>query len=183
KTAVVPGLPPHDLRRLTKGLPSAREIGFVNRYLLLDQHYYLQDNLLCKVDRMSMAHSLEVRPPLLDHRIVEFAARLPEKLKINGGQKKFILKSLMRDKLPQSVLNRPKAGLDIPAHEWFRGPLLPLFEETVSEKAVRETGIFHYEGIRDLAANHQSRRINAGYQLWALLTVFLWLKRWKIEIA
>src|SRR6185437_4654228 len=98
KTAVVPGLPPNDLRRLTRGLPSAREIGFVNRYLLLDQRYYLQDNLLCKVDRMSMAHSLEVRPPLLDHRIVEFAARLPEKLKINGGQKKFILKSLMRDK-------------------------------------------------------------------------------------
>jgi asparagine synthase (glutamine-hydrolysing) len=183
KTAVVPGLPPHDLRRLARGLPSAREIGFVNRYLLLDQRYYLQDNLLCKVDRMSMAHSLEVRPPLLDHRIVEFAARLPEKLKINGGQKKFILKSLMRDKLPQSVLNRPKAGLDIPAHEWFRGPLLPLFEETVTEKAVRETGIFHYEAIRGLAASHQSRRINAGYQLWALLTVFLWLKRWKIEIS
>ncbi|HEU5021844.1 MAG TPA: asparagine synthase (glutamine-hydrolyzing) [Bryobacteraceae bacterium] len=183
KTAVVPGLPPHDLRRLAKGLPSAREIGFLNRYLLLDQHYYLQDNLLCKVDRMSMAHSLEVRPPLLDHRIVEFAARLPEKLKIDGGRKKVILKSLMRDKLPQSVLNRPKAGLDIPAHEWFRGPLLPLFEETMSEKAVRGTGIFHYEGIRDLAANHRSRRINAGYQLWALLTVFLWLKRWKIETS
>ena len=155
----------------------------MNRYLLLDQRYYLQDNLLYKVDRMSMAHSLEVRPPLLDHRIVEFAARLPEKLKINGSQKKFILKSLMRDKLPPSVLNRPKAGLDIPAHEWFRGPLLPIFEETVSEKTVREAGIFRYEGIRDLVASHQSRRVNAGYQLWALLTVFLWLKRWKIEIS
>ena len=72
--------------------PPARQIGFLNRYLLLDQHYYLQDNLLCKVDRMSMAHSLEVRPPLLDHRIVEFAARLPERLKLDGSRQKIILK-------------------------------------------------------------------------------------------
>ena len=183
KAAVAPalaGLELSDLRRLSADLPAARDIGFLNRYLLLDQHYYLQDNLLCKVDRMSMAHSLEVRPPLLDHRIVEFAARLPEKLKIDGSRQKVILKSLMRDKLPASVLQRKKAGLDIPAHEWFRGPLLPLFEDTVSEKAVRETGLFDYAAIRKLLDDHTSRRINAGYQLWALLTVFLWLKRWEI---
>ena len=99
---------------------------------MLDQHYYLQDNLLCKVDRMSMAHSLEVRPPLLDHRIVEFAARLPERLKIDGSRQKIILRSLMRDKLPATILNRRKAGLDVPAHEWFRGPLLPLFDDTLN---------------------------------------------------
>jgi len=183
KAAVAPalaGLELSDLRRLSADLPAARDIGFLNRYLLLDQHYYLQDNLLCKVDRMSMAHSLEVRPPLLDHRIVEFAARLPEKLKIDGSRQKVILKSLMRDKLPASVLQRKKAGLDIPAHEWFRGPLLPLFEDTVNEKAVRETGLFDYAAIRKLLDDHTSRRINAGYQLWALLTVFLWLKRWEI---
>src|SRR6185312_16724174 len=127
----------HHPESLFRSLPSAETTGFLNRYLLVDQMYYLPDNLLYKVDRMSMAHALEVRPPLLDHRIVEFAGRLPERLKMNGGQKKFILKSLMRDKLPQSVLNRPKAGLDIPAHEWFRGPLLPLFEQTLSENAVR----------------------------------------------
>jgi asparagine synthase (glutamine-hydrolysing) len=148
---------------------------------LLDQHYYLQDNLLCKVDRMSMAHSLEVRPPLLDHRIVEFAARLPERLKIEGSRQKIILKSLMRDKLPASILKRKKAGLDIPAHEWFRGPLLPIFEDTVNERAVRDTGLFEYSAIQQLLSDHKSRRINAGYQLWALLTLFLWLKRWNIE--
>ncbi len=180
KEEIWPTVPPHELRRLTAGLPSAREIGFLNRYLLLDQHYYLQDNLLCKVDRMSMAHSLEVRPPLLDHRIVEFAARLPEGLKINGSRQKVILKSLMRDKLPASILARKKAGLDIPAHEWFRGPLLPLFEDTVNENAVRGTGLFDYAAIRKMVDDHTSRRINAGYQLWALLTLFLWLKRWRI---
>ena len=78
---------------------------------------YLQDNLLCKVDRMSMAHSLEVRPPLLDHRIVEFAARLPENFKVRGSATKWILKRAMRGKLPREILNRSKAGLDIPALE------------------------------------------------------------------
>lgn len=183
KEAILRTLPYHDLRRLTAGLPSAREIGFLNRYLLLDQHYYLQDNLLCKVDRMSMAHSLEVRPPLLDHRIVEFAARLPEKLKIDGPRQKIVLKSLMRDKLPASVLNRKKAGLDIPAHEWFRGPLLPIFEDTLNAKAVRDTGLFDYGAIQQLLSDHKSRRVNAGYQLWALLTLFLWLKKWNIEVV
>ena len=183
KAAVAPGLHGHDLRRLSARLPSAREIGFLNRYLMLDQQYYLQDNLLCKVDRMSMAHSLEVRPPLLDHRIVEFAARLPERLKIEGARQKIILKSLMRDKLPASILQRKKAGLDIPAHEWFRGPLLPLFEDTVNAGAVRDAGLFDYAAIRKLVDDHKGRRINAGYQLWALLTLFLWLKKWGIEVA
>jgi asparagine synthase (glutamine-hydrolysing) len=183
KEAILPELPGHDLRRLTKGLPSARQIGFLNRYLLLDQHYYLQDNLLCKVDRMSMAHSLEVRPPLLDHRIVEFAARLPERLKIDGSRQKIILKSLMRDKLPASILKRKKAGLDIPAHEWFRGPLLPIFEDTLNAQAVRDTGLFDYAAIQQLVSDHKNRRINAGYQLWALLTLFLWLKKWNIQVG
>ncbi len=180
KAEILPSLPFHDLRRLSAGLPSAREIGFLNRYLMLDQQYYLQDNLLCKVDRMSMAHSLEVRPPLLDHRIVEYASRLPERLKIDGAKQKVILKSLMRDKLPQSVLTRKKAGLDIPAHEWFRGPLLPLFEDALNERAARATGLFDYAAIRKLVEEHTSRKINAGYQLWALLTLFLWLRKWRI---
>ena len=183
KEAIVPTLPFHDLRRLCAALPSAREIGFLNRYLLLDQQYYLQDNLLCKVDRMSMAHSLEVRPPLLDHRIVEFAAHLPEHLKIDGSRQKIILKSLMRDKLPASILKRKKAGLDIPAHEWFRGPLLPILEDTLNAAAVRGTGIFDYPAIQQLISDHKGKRLNAGYQLWALLTLFLWLKKWNIEVA
>jgi asparagine synthase (glutamine-hydrolysing) len=183
KSDAAPALPLQDLRRLYAQLPGARKIGFVNRYLMLDQRYYLQDNLLCKVDRMSMAHSLEVRPPLLDHRIVEFAARLPERMKIDGAQQKVILKDLMRDKLPATILRRRKAGLDIPAHEWFRGPLLPLFEDALNADAVRGAGLFDYRVIRKMLDDHKERRVNAGYQLWALLTLFLWLKRWNIEVG
>jgi asparagine synthase (glutamine-hydrolysing) len=170
-------------RDLFDSLPPASEVGFLNRYLLADQLTYLPDDLLVKVDRMSMAHSLEVRPPLLDHRIVEFAARLPEHLKIHGSAQKAILRRTMKGKLPESILNRKKAGLDIPAHEWFRGPLLPFLEDTVSPEAVCRTGLFDAAFTSQLIQEHASRRINAGYQLWGLLTLFLWIKRWNIEIV
>jgi asparagine synthase (glutamine-hydrolysing) len=129
-----------------------------------------------------MAHSLEVRPPFLDHRIVEFAASLPSSLKIRGFQQKFLLRELMRGKLPEAVLKRGKTGFDIPAHDWFRGPLRALLIETLTPEAVRATGIFDAKAIQSLISDHMERRINAGYHLWGLLTLFLWMKRWKVEI-
>ena len=173
----------HCLQNLFSSLPKSGDIGFLNRYMMLDQQYYLPDNILYKVDRMSMAHSLEVRPPLLDHRIVEFAARLPENLKIRGGKQKFLLKELMKGKLPPSVLRRRKAGFDIPTHEWFRGFLRPLLMDTLSPEAVDNTGIFDFDATEQLIRNHMDGRINAGYHLWGLLTLFLWLKRWNIQVA
>jgi asparagine synthase (glutamine-hydrolysing) len=170
-----------NLQALYNQIPSAMEIGYVNRYLLTDHHYYLPDDILYKVDRMSMAHSLEVRPPLLDHRIVEFAASLPEEMKIRGGRQKVLLKELMKDKLPATILNRKKTGFDVPAHDWFRGVLRPLLLDTVTPEAVRAAGVFDYSGIESLIRSHVERRVNVGYQLWGLLTLFLWMKRWGIE--
>lgn len=157
--------------------------GSVNRFLWLDQRYYLADDILNKCDRMSMAHSLEVRPPFLDHRIVEFAASLPEEFKIQGKTLKYILRDLMRGKLPGIVLTRPKEGFDIPAHRWFRGPLKALFEENVSRQAVEATGVFNWDAVSRINAEHQQRRASHGYGLWGLLILFLWMKRWKIESA
>jgi asparagine synthase (glutamine-hydrolysing) len=182
KRALLPSSNGHHLDRLFDDLPTAGQVGFLNRYLQLDQKYYLQDNLLYKVDRMSMAHSLEVRPPLLDHRIVEFAARLPERLKILGSDQKIILKKTMRGKLPNAILDRKKRGLDIPAHEWFRGPLLSLFQDTMRSQSIKSAGLFDLAATESLLRNHTERRINAGYQLWGLLTLFLWLKKWDIEV-
>ena len=88
--------------------------------LCVDQLNYLPDDILYKTDRMSMAHSLEVRPPFLDHRMVEFAASLPHHFKIRRSTLKLILRELMKDKLPSSVLTRSKQGFDIPTHHWFR---------------------------------------------------------------
>jgi asparagine synthase (glutamine-hydrolysing) len=173
----------HHLRNLYRALPAPSETGFLNRYLMMDQMYYLPDNLLYKVDRMSMAHSLEVRPPLLDHRIVEFAGRLPERLKMRGANQKAILKRVMTGKLPAAILNRRKSGLDIPAHEWFRGPLLELLKDTLHPDVIRRTALFNPGVIERLIRDHREKRINAGYQLWGLLTLFLWLKKWDIQIV
>ncbi len=162
-------------------LPGSENIGYLNRFLFLDQLCYLPSDILVKCDRMSMAHSLEVRPPFLDHRIVEFAARLPESFKIRGNSLKHILRELMRSKLPPSVLHRKKQGFDIPAHHWLRTVLRPLLEDTLSETNVRETGLFRWDAIKNLLRAHMERRANYGYHLWGLLILLLWMKRWQIQ--
>jgi len=170
------------VQRLLDQVPLQSVVGGrLNRYLWFDQRYYLPDDILYKTDRMSMAHSLEVRPPFLDHRIVEFAASLPEGLKISGLRQKYLLKRLMRDKLPAPILHRKKEGFDIPAHKWLRGVLRPLLLDTLTAKAVERTGLFRWEAIRSLIEAHLSGRQNIGYHLWGLMTLFLWMKRWQVE--
>ncbi len=167
---------------LFQALPAdAGRCGHLNRYLWFDQLYYLPDDILYKCDRMSMAHSLEVRPPFLDHRIVEFAASLPEDWKVRGRQLKYVLRELMRGKLPDAVLRRPKEGFDIPAHEWLRGVLRPLLEDTLTEDAIRRAGVFRTEPLRAAVRHHLERRANLGFHLWGLLTLFLWMERWKVR--
>lgn len=160
--------------------PELPDVGSVNKFLYLDQLLYLPEDILYKCDRMSMAHSLEIRPPFLDPRIVDFAASVPENLKVRGGTLKYLLRELMRDKLPKSVLRRKKEGFDIPAHLWFRESLRPLLQDTVTAKRAREAGL-QWDAIDRLMLDHQERRVNAGYQLWGLLTLFLWMKEWNIQ--
>jgi asparagine synthase (glutamine-hydrolysing) len=155
--------------------------GGLERYLRIDQNFYLPDDILYKTDRMSMAHSLEVRPPFLDSRIVDFAASLPARLKIRGMQQKVVLRELMRGKLPKAVLTRKKTGFDIPTHDWFRGVLRELLLDTLQSDIIEATGIFNSRAIHALIRDHMERRINVGYHLWGLLTLFLWMKRWKVE--
>jgi asparagine synthase (glutamine-hydrolysing) len=173
-------LSPEAYRVVAPVIPASALSG-INRYVLLDQYNYLPDDILYKSDRMSMAHSLELRPPFLDHRLVEFAARLPEYFKVKGSTLKFVLRDLMRDKLPSSVLTRPKEGFDIPAHRWFRGVLQPLLADTVTGPAVAATGLFRWPAVWRVMDEHISRRGNYGYHLWGLLTFFLWMKRWNIQ--
>jgi asparagine synthase (glutamine-hydrolysing) len=161
--------------------PAARD--GVSPYLWWDQRYFLPDDILNKVDRMSMAHSLEVRPPFLDHRIVEFAATLPPGLKIQGSRQKVVLKHLMKDRLPETILQRKKMGFDIPAHEWLRGPLRDLLLETVREGLAEHRSMFRPGAVQELMRLHLERRVNVGYHLWGLLLLFLWMKKWRIQAA
>ena len=135
-------------------------------FLWFDQKYFLADDILAKVDRMSMAHSLEVRPPFLDHRIIEFANSLPAEMQVNGSRQKVILKELMRDKLPPSILSRKKVGFDIPAHEWLRGPLRSLMLDTLLAGCSEHADLFQSQAIQELIARHLERRENVGYHLW-----------------
>jgi asparagine synthase (glutamine-hydrolysing) len=161
------------------GLPSTTDD--LAPYLWFDQKYFLADDILTKSDRMSMAHSVEVRPPYLDHRIVEFAARLPASLKIHTTRQKFVLKELMKEKLPAAILQRKKMGFDIPAHEWLRGPLRALLLEAFQYGAAESGELFNWGVVNSYVQLHLERKANIGYHLWGLLILFLWMKKWRIQ--
>jgi asparagine synthase (glutamine-hydrolysing) len=152
-------------------------------FLEFDQKYYLPDDILVKSDRISMAHSVEVRPPFLDHRIIEFAATIPTNLKIRGDNQKYVLKELMKPKLKSPITQRKKVGFDIPAHEWFRGPLHRMLMETLEFAETEHADLFNFDAINELTKLHMIRKINAGYHLWGLMTLFLWMKRWNVQSA
>ncbi|MFN8008114.1 MAG: asparagine synthase (glutamine-hydrolyzing) [Terriglobia bacterium] len=156
-------------------------LGPLNRFLFFDQKYYLADDILAKVDRMSMAHSLEVRPPFLDHEIVEFAANLPERFKIRGLRQKVLLKQLMQGKLPPEILTRGKMGFDIPAHDWLRRELKPLFLEASRPSVLAQTGVFRAEVLRQWLESHAAGEINLGFHLWGMLILLLWMDKWQIQ--
>jgi asparagine synthase (glutamine-hydrolysing) len=176
----LPGALDRTLRNLCD-LPSPQ--GELAPYLWFDQRYYLPDDILTKVDRMSMAHAVEVRPPFLDHRIVEFAATLPASFKVHGSRQKVILKELMEGKLPPSILTRKKVGFDIPAHEWLRGPLRPMLVDTLSKGLAEHDGLFRADVVEAYLQSHVERRANIGYHLWGLMVLFLWMKKWQIQSA
>ena len=169
----------HELMGEMDKLPESRDL--LAPMLWFDQKYYLADDILVKSDRMSMAHAVEVRPPFLDHRIVEFAATLPLELKIRGARQKLVLRALRREKLPVTILEGKKTGFDIPAHEWLRGPLRELLVETLREGTKTYGELFDAAAVESLVQQHMNRQANLGYHLWGLLILFLWMKKWEIQ--
>jgi asparagine synthase (glutamine-hydrolysing) len=146
----------------------------LNRALYADLKLYLPGNLLTLMDRMSMAHSLEVRVPFLDHELLEFAARIPPAYKLLGLERKHILKRAAADLLPNSFFQRRKMGFSPPLTVWFRNELRPFVEDTLSESAIGEGGVFRYATVRRLLDAHFARRANYDNQIWALITFMLW---------
>jgi asparagine synthase (glutamine-hydrolysing) len=147
----------------------------LTRMLYTDIKTYLSGDILVKVDRTSMANSLEVRAPLLDYRIVEFAARLPNALKMEGGKSKVLLKEAFSRVLPKEIFERPKHGFTVPLDSWFRRDLVPLGEELFFNTP--ETGEFlNVTHIRQLWDRHRSGRANLGTQLWSTLMFSLWYR-------
>lgn len=134
----------------------------------------LPDDFLVKVDRASMAHGLEVRPPLLDHELFELAARIPSRFKIHRGETKWILKQAYQNRLPADILWRPKHGFEIPVDMWLRGPLQPMFEATVLDPQARVGNLVDQAKVRKLYRDHLQGGGRHGCVLWSLLVLARW---------
>ena len=142
----------------------------------LDLKTYLIGDINTKVDRASMAHSLEVREPLMDHPLVEFLASLPSALKINGTEGKWLLKKAMEPRLPREVLYRPKMGFAVPLTRWFRGPLRQRVRDALLGDRLADTGIFERDYLRRLIDHHESGRRDYSAPLWSLLMFAAFLR-------
>lgn len=146
----------------------------------VDMSSYLPDDILCKVDRASMAHALEVRVPILDHRIVEFACALPSNMKYEatkGG--KIILKNILEKYIPQNLWNRPKQGFSPPIFDWLNGELRELTLDTLSPHTLVNDGSLNVKFVQALVQDHFSGKKNNQYYIWNLLQWIQWKKKYN----
>ncbi len=146
----------------------------LHQQLYVDINFYLPEDILVKVDRMSMATSLEARVPFLDHRIVEFSATIPSRKKLKGFNTKYILKKAMADILPKKILHRGKEGFSIPIKEWLKEELKPMMLDLLSEERIKREGYFNWPYIDLLVKEHLSNKDNHSHRLWALMLFEMW---------
>lgn len=158
----------------TGDTPDLVGLGAIERMMALDMLGYLPDDILVKVDRAAMAVSLETRVPFLDHRVVEFAWRIPLDLKIRHNRSKWILRQLLDRHVPGKLIERPKMGFGVPIDSWLRGPLRDWAEALLDERRLRNEGYFRPEPIRLIWDAHLSGRVNEQYRLWSVLMFQSW---------
>lgn len=150
---------------------------FIGQTTFTDFMRYMPDDLCCKVDIASMAHSLECRAPFLDHKLVEFIGTIPTDLKLRGLDGKYLLKQAFSDMLPAPILKRKKMGFGVPIAEWFRGELKDYLRDVLLDPDTLQRGYFQPEAIRTLVTEHINHRHDHGYRLWSLLMFELWHRR------
>jgi asparagine synthase (glutamine-hydrolysing) len=148
----------------------------LDRALYADVKTYLVDDILMKVDKMSMAVSLETREPLLDHRLLEFAATVPPSLKLRGGTSKYLLRRVLRGRVPPSILDRGKQGFEPPTGAWLRGPLAGMTDALLFDGRLRSRGLFSDRAIARLWNEHRAGRREHPERLWALVMLELWFR-------
>jgi len=150
----------------------------INKIIKLYQRHYMMDEVLVKVDRASMAASLEIRAPFLDYRLVEFLNSIPFDQKIKKFQTKYLLKKLMANKLPKEIIHRPKKGFSVPLAKWFNGQLREFIALLLSKDNIDKEGIFNYDFIRRLIDDHFNGKRNNARMIWDLVVFEMWRKKW-----
>lgn len=153
----------------------------LSRLQYVDQRVYLPDDILVKVDRTSMAHSLEARVPLIDHKLVEFAATIPPDLQLRGLRKKYLLKRAMAHRLPGQILNRKKGGFNVPVAAWLRGDLHDYVRDVLSEKRLREQGFFNPGYVQQMIRDHDDLKMDYSRNLWGLMIFALWHEKFASD--
>jgi asparagine synthase (glutamine-hydrolysing) len=173
------GLNGHDPSRIIReahaGAPTDDALGGM---IAADVATILPDDFLVKVDRASMANGLEVRPPFLDHKLLELAARIPSRFKIRRRETKWILKQTFGRQLPESAVSRRKQGFEMPVDAWLRGPLRDMFDASVLKSSARVSGLIHQDTARKLYSAHLAGSGRHGNELWALLVLAKWADRY-----
>lgn len=165
---------PYDLDRLQGDWTA------VDRAMLLDVATYLPDDLLTKVDRASMAVSLEVRTPFLNPELFRFAWSLPNEQRLGPSEGKIILRQLLRTYLPDELVDRPKMGFGVPLEPWLRGPLAPWADDVLSRESLQTTGVFAVDEVGRMWDAHRSGRSDTSQQLWPLLMMQDWMTKWGV---
>jgi asparagine synthase (glutamine-hydrolysing) len=142
------------------------------------ERFYMLDHVLVKVDRASMKYALEVRAPFLSTEMVDFAHSLPPEFKMSGFNRKAILKTLMKDRLPEDIIKRKKKGFGMPVAEWLNGPLKPLLTSYTDKEYIIKQKLFNFEYIQKLISEHATKKVDHRKKLWTLLTFQLWWDKW-----
>ena len=159
---------------LTKFQPKFKDLNNYQIMMALDQITYLPNDILVKVDRTSMASSIEARVPFLDHRLIEYSWKIPHSIKFRNGKSKWILRKILQNYVPKNLTDRPKMGFGIPLNDWLRGPLRDWAENLLNEKKLSEEGFFNSKIIREKWEDYISNKNNSLYDLWNVLMFQAW---------
>lgn len=164
---------------LFEKLPVFDELDFISQMMALDSTAYLPDDILVKVDRAAMAVSLETRIPLLDHRVIDFAWKLPHSMKFKNGNSKWILRKILYKYVPSRLIDRPKMGFSVPIDSWLRGPLREWAEALIDERRLNNEGFFNTSLVKKKWEEHLSGKRNWQYSIWNVLMFQAWLESEK----